>query len=216
MRRSWPQCAYAVLRGFPSEYDQVEQRVRTQAIRAMHRYARRLADRQETGHDPLPVGAAGHRFSMHIAGYAAHVVVDGRQHRDRFFVDIDAGKNACRFGDAGQTLLDDRRTQVLQMQVNVILEFAHPPALADFDGHRSADDVPGGEVFGIGRIALHESLAGGIGQITALPAGAFRDQAAGAVNAGGMKLHELHVLQGQACPQRHAAAITRAGVRRSA
>src|SRR5690606_34654685 len=92
----------------------------------------------------------------------------------------------------------------------------HPAALADLHGHGAADHVARREVLHAGRIALHEALALGVGEIAALPAGALGDQAAGAVDAGGVELHELHVLQRQAGAQHHAAAIAGAGVGRGA
>ncbi len=52
----------------------------------------------------------------------------------------------------------------------------------------------------------------GVGEIAAFAARAFGDQAARAVDAGGVELHEFHVLQRQAGAQRHAAAIAGAGV----
>ena len=62
------------------------------------------------------------------------------------------------------------------------------------------------------RIALHEPLALGVGQVAALAARALGDQAAGAVDAGRVELHELHVLQRQAGAQHHAVAVAGAGV----
>ena len=66
------------------------------------------------------------------------------------------------------------------------------------------------------RVALHEALARRIRQIAAFAARAFGDQHAGAVNAGRMELHELHVLQRQAGAQNHRVAVAGAGVRRRA
>ena len=74
------------------------------------------------------------------------------------------------------------------------------------------DHVARGQVLGGGRIALHEALALGIGEIAAFAAHAFGDQAAGAVDAGGMELHELHVLQRQAGAQHHGVAVAGAGM----
>ncbi len=96
------------------------------------------------------------------------------------------------------------------------LQRAHAAPLADFDGHRAAHHVARREILGVGRVALHEALAGGIGEIAALAARALGDQAARAVDAGRMELHELHVLQRQAGAQHHAAAVAGAGVRRRA
>src|SRR3546814_5229908 len=55
----------------------------------------------------------------------------------------------------------------------------------------------------------------GIGEIATLAARAFGDQAAGTIDAGRMKLHELHILQRDASAQRHAVAVAGAGMRRS-
>ena len=93
---------------------------------------------------------------------------------------------------------------------------ADAAAFADLDRHRAADDVARREVLRVRRVALHEALALGVGEVAALAARAFGDQAARAVDAGRMELHELHVLQRQARAQHHAAAVAGAGVRRGA
>ena len=98
--------------------------------------------------------------------------------------------------------------------MDVVLVLAHAATLADLDGHRAADHVARGQVLGVGRVALHEALAAGVAQDAAFAAHALGDQAAGAVDAGGMELHELHVLQAQPGAQRHAAAVAGAGMGR--
>ncbi len=65
-------------------------------------------------------------------------------------------------------------------------------------------------------IALHEALALAVGHIPAFAARALGDQAAGAINAGRVKLDELHVLQRQSGPQHHRIAVAGAGMGRSA
>ena len=99
-----------------------------------------------------------------------------------------------------------------QMQVDMVLVRADAAAFADLDGHGAADHVARGEVLGVGRIALHEALALRIGEIAAFAAHAFGDQHAGAENAGGMELHEFHVLQRQAGAQHHGVAVAGLGV----
>ena len=96
------------------------------------------------------------------------------------------------------------------------LSRADAAAFADLDGHGARDDVARGEVLGVRGIALHEALALGIGEIAALAAHALGDQHAGAVDAGRVELHELHVLQRQAGAQHHGVAVAGAGVRRGA
>ncbi len=89
-------------------------------------------------------------------------------------------------------------------------------AFADLDGHRARDDIARGEILGVRRVALHEALALRVGDVAALAARALGDQHAGAVDAGRVELHELHVLQRQAGAQHHGVAVAGAGVRRRA
>ena len=136
----------------------------------------------------------------------------GRQDRDGLLGHVDAGEDPGALGDARQALGQDLGIQVVEVQVDVILVRTHPASLADLDGHGPADHVPGRQVLHGGRIALHEAFTLGIGQVAALAPGALGDQAAGAVDTGGVELDELHVLQGQSGAQGHAAAIPGAGM----
>ncbi len=102
--------------------------------------------------------------------------------------------------------------QMLQMQHDMVTIRAGTAAFHDLHGHRAADHVTARQILGGGRIAFHETLALGIGQVAALAARALRDQAAGAENARRVELHELHVLVGQARPRHHAVAVAGAGV----
>ncbi len=136
----------------------------------------------------------------------------GRQHRRRLLGDVHPGKNLRGLGDAGQAFVDDVGPQMLQMEINVILVFADAAPLADFDGHRAADHIARGQVLGVRRVAFHEALAVGIGQIAALAPATFGHQTAGAVDAGRMELGEFHVLQGESGAQHHAVAVAGAGV----
>ena len=149
---------------------------------------------------------------MIVGGDAAHVVVHGRQHRDRLAAQVDAGEDRGVLGDAGQALVQDLRVEVVEVEVDVVLLRAHAAPLADLDGHGARDDVARGQVLGVRRVALHEALALAVGEITALAARAFGDQHAGAVDAGGVELHELHVLQRQPGAQHHGVAVAGAGV----
>src|ERR1700733_10610272 len=135
MRRTWLEHSGAMLCRFAAEHPEVEQRVGPQAVRTMHRDARRLADRHEAGHQTLAAHRPCHGFPLHIAGDAAHVVVDGREHRYRFLVDIYAGEYSGGFSDAGQSLFDNRGTQVLQMQIDMIFELTDAAPLANLNGH---------------------------------------------------------------------------------
>ncbi len=99
--------------------------------------------------------------------------------------------------------------------MDVVLERPDAAALADFDGHAARHHVARGQILVGGGVALHEPLAFGIGEVAALAACAFGDETAGAVDAGGVKLDELHVFERQALAGDHAAAVACTRVRRS-
>ena len=105
---------------------------------------------------------------------------------------------------------------MVEVQVDVVLLGAHAAPLADLDRHRARDHVARGQVLGVRGVALHEALAVGIGEIAALAARALGDQHAGAIDAGRVELHELHVLQRQAGAQHHGVAVAGLGVRAGA
>ena len=195
--------------------DDIEQRVGTEPIGAMNRNTGGFADRHQTRHDGVRIAVLqGDDFAVIIGRYTPHVVVHGRQNRNRFLGDVDAGKNLRRLGNPRQALVDDFGTEMLEVQMNVIALRADPAPLVDLDRHRTADYVARGQVLGVRRVALHEPLSFRIGQITALAAHPFGNQYTGAVDSGWMKLNEFHILQRQTGAHDHRIAVACAGMRR--
>ena len=92
--------------------------------------------------------------------------------------------------------------------------FADTTTFADLHGHGARNIVARCEVFVVGRITLHKTLTLGVRQVTAFAACAFGDQTAGAVDAGRVELHELHILKRQTCACHHAATVAGAGMGR--
>src|SRR3546814_16457528 len=103
---------------------------------------------------------------------------------------------------------------MIEVQVDMVLVRPDAAAFADFERHRTRDDVARREILRRRGIAFHETLALGVGEVTTLAARALGDQHARAIDAGRMELDEFHVLQGQAGEPHHAAAVAGAGVRR--
>jgi hypothetical protein len=101
------------------------------------------------------------------------------------------------------------------VQEDVVLVLADAAPFPDLHRHRAANDVARGKILGGGRVALHEALALGIDEIAAFAARPLSDQAACAIDAGWVELHELHILQRQADAQRHRVAVPGASVSRS-
>mmetsp|Transcript_3468 Transcript_3468/g.4859 ORF Transcript_3468/g.4859 Transcript_3468/m.4859 type:complete len:531 (-) Transcript_3468:80-1672(-) len=202
----------AVGAGAPEHHD-VQQAVGAEAVGPVHGGAGGLARREQPGHDAVRVLR---RRRQHLAevvgGDAAHVVVHGGQHGDGLARHVHPREDGRRLADARQPLGQQLGGQVVQVQVDVVRLLAHPAALADLHGHGAADDVAAGQVLRRGRVPLHEPLTLGVAQDAALPTGALRDQAAGAVDARGVELHELVVLHRQPRAQGHRVAVPGAGV----
>ena len=207
----------AAERGGAAEHHQIDQRIRAEPVGAVHRHAGRFAERHQAGDHGVGVAVLlGQRLAVIIRGDAAHVVVHGRQHRDRLARHVDIGEDARGLADAGQPLVQHLGIEMVEMQEQMVLFLADAAAFADLDGHGARDHVARGKILGRRRVALHEALAFGIDQIAAFAARAFGDQAAGRINAGRMELHEFHVLQRQAGAQHHGVAVAGADMRRGA
>ncbi len=153
---------------------------------------------------------------MVVGRDAAHVVVHGRQHRDRLARHVHVGKDARRLGDARQALVQRVGAQVLQVQHDVVLVRTAAATFQNLHRHGARDDIARGQILGARRVALHEALAGRVGQVPALTARAFGDQTARRVDAGRVELHHLHVLQRHADARRQRHAVAGADVRRRA
>src|SRR5215472_15138528 len=105
---------------------------------------------------------------------------------------------------------------MLEMEEDVILLRPAAAPLIDLDRHRAADDVARGQILRRRRIALHEALALRVGEIATLAARPFGNEAAGAIDAGRMELHELHILEWETGARDHRIAVAGAGMRRGA
>ena len=80
-----------------AEDDEIDQRIGAEAVGAVHRNARRLADGHQARHDVVGVAVLlGQNLAVIVRRNAAHVVMDGRQHRDRLTAQIDARENLAR------------------------------------------------------------------------------------------------------------------------
>jgi len=69
-------------------------------VGTVHGNAGGLADRHQTRHDRFGIAVLlGDDLAVQVGGHAAHVVVNRRQHRDRFARHINAGENLCGLAD---------------------------------------------------------------------------------------------------------------------
>ena len=194
--------------GSTAEHDQVEQRVGAETIGAMHRDAGAFADGVHAIDDFIVDAIFGrHHLAVDVGRNTTHLVVDGRHHRDRLLGRVDVGELVTDLQNRRQALLDGIGADMTQVQQYVVLVRSAAAAFLDFLVHRARYEVAWCQVLQGRRIALHEALAIGVDQDTALAAHAFGDQDAGAGHAGRVELPELHVLQRQAGTRRHAHAV---------
>ncbi len=198
-----------VVAGGTAEHHQVEQRVGAQAVGAVHRHARAFADRVETiQHFVRAAILRHHDLTVVVRRDAAHLVVDGRDHRDRFLDRVDVGELHADFADRRQALHDGLGADVGQVEQHVVAVRATAAAFLDFLVHRARDKVARRQVLQRRRIAFHETLAILVAQDPAFATHAFGDQHARAGHAGRVELPELHVFQRHARACGHAQAVT--------
>src|SRR5690625_2638806 len=124
-----------------TEDHEVQQGIRAQAIGPMNRYATRFTDRHQTRDDHVLAVLDAQHLSMDGGRDPAHVVVAGRDDRDRLLGYIDPGEDPGALGDAGQTLMQDLGVEMLQVQMDMILFRSDTSPLVDLDRHRAADDI---------------------------------------------------------------------------
>ena len=101
-----------------AEDDEVDERIRAEPVCAMDGDASRFAERHQSGHDRIGVAInLGQDLAVIIGRNAAHIVVDGRQDRDRLLGQIDAGEDAGALGNAGQALVQHLGIEMVEVQV---------------------------------------------------------------------------------------------------
>lgn len=200
-----------------AENDQVEKGVGSETVGTVHGHASSLAAGKQTRND-LVVTALVDRENLTSVprGNTTHVVVNSGQDGDGLLGNVDTGEDAGSLRDTGQTLVQDLRRQVAELQVDVVLVRADTTALADLHGHGTRDDVAGGKILGGRSVTLHETLTLRVQEVTTLTTGTLGDQAAGAVDTSGVELDELEILVGQASTGDHGRAISGTCVCRSA
>ncbi|MNV01825.1 hypothetical protein D3C71_920430 [compost metagenome] len=174
----------------------------------MHAHAGAFAHRvQAVDHGAVVFTLLDDDLAVDVRRDAAHLVVDGGHHGNRFLGDVDVGEVDADLVDRRQPLVDGVGTQVVQLHVDVVLVGTTATAFLDFLVHRARHEVARCQVLQGGRIALHEAFAVAVQQDGAFAAAAFGQQHARAGHAGGVELPELHVLQRDARTCGHAQAV---------
>ena len=191
-----------------TKYQQVEQRVGAQTVSAVNADTGAFADCvQAIDHGIVAAGRLCDHLAVNVGGNAAHLVVDGRHHRNGFFGDVHVGKVDANFVHRRQALVNGFCTQVVQFQEHIVFVGATATSFFDFLVHRARHEVARRQVFQCRRIALHETLAIAVEQNGAFTAATFCEQHTSAGHACGVKLPEFHVFQRNASAGSHAQAV---------
>ena len=168
----------------------------------MHRSTGALARRIEAGHRRAV--SPQHHLTVVVGRNATHLIMASRHHGNRFLQRVNASKLQSDFVNAGQPLHDGFRRQMGDVEQHVILVRPAAAAFVDLGDHRARHHIARSQIFGIGCVTLHETLAVGVAQDAALAAHALGNQHPGTGHTGRVKLPELHVLKRNAGTRRHA------------
>ena len=202
-----PDELHDVLAGRLAEHQQIEQRVGAQAVGAMHRHGGAFADGVQATHHVVLLAVPGDDLAVDVGRDAAHLVVDGGHDGNRLLGHVHVGEVVTDLLHRGQALADGVRAQVVELHQDVVLVRTAATAFLDLLVHRAGHEVARCQILQGGCVALHEALAVAIQKDSALATAALGQQHARAGHAGGVKLPELQVLQGNAGACRHAQAV---------
>jgi hypothetical protein len=140
--------------------------------------------------------------------------VGGGLDRDGLRRGFDAQIDPGELRDIGELLLDHLAGEVPHVEVDIVLAVDAAPLL-DLLVDRTRDHVAGGKILDGRGVALHEPLALAVQDDPALAPDRLREQDAHLVDAGGVELEHLHVLEREpnAVAHGHAVPGQRVGVR---
>lgn len=212
-RSTWGQGVSDGVGDGSTENNQVQQRVGTQSVSTVNGGTGNFTTSQQARNNFILALLV---LLEHLTGPSGwnttHVVVDGRQDRDRLLGHVDTSENVGGLRNTRQSFLQHRRRDVRQLQEHVVLFWADTSTFVDFHGDGTGNNVSGGQVLGVRSVTLHETLTLGVDQVTTFTSGTLSDQAARAVDTRRVELHKLQVLQRQASSRGHGVTVTGTGV----
>jgi len=119
-----------------AEYHQIEQRVATQTVGTVYRYASHFAYSEQTVDDlVVAVGILSDGLTMNIGRHAAHHVVAGRNHWNWSNNRIDVSEGLGQFANAWQAAVQHFFTKVIKLEQYVVLVRAATVAGEYFFNH---------------------------------------------------------------------------------
>lgn len=87
-------------------------------------------------------------LSLVVGWDSTHIVVDGGHNWSWLLRNIDICEDLGGLSNAWQSLVEDSRVEMVQMQIHVIFLRSTTSSLNNFHSHRSADYVSGGQILG--------------------------------------------------------------------
>lgn len=154
----------------------------------------------------------GEHLGPPVSGDTTHVVMDGRQNWDWLLGGIHTGKDVCRLKNTWETLMNLLWIQMVQVQVAVIFFGANTTSLKDLHGHGTGHDVARSQILSVRSVSLHEAFTLTVSQDATFTTATLGYEATSTIDASGMELNELRVLNGKTSSSNHATTITSASV----
>lgn len=200
-----------------AEDDKIEEGVGTKTVGTVDGDGGGFTTGEQTWDDlVVTLGILSDDLTSVLGGNTTHVIVDGGQYGNGLLCNVDTSENRSGLRDTRQTLVENFRWQMAELEVDVVLLRPNTTSLTNLESHGSGDDVAGGKILGGWRITLHKPFAFRVEQVTTLTTRSLGDQAASAVDTSRVELDEFEILVGQTSTSDHSHTITGTGVGRCA
>ena len=201
------------LSGTSTEDNEIEKRVGTESVSAMDRGAGGLTASRKTRDDVVDASlVSGDNLSLPVRRDTTHVVMDSGEDGNGLLGGINTGKDVSGLNNTRKSLEESLLRKMVEMKMNVIAIGTDTSTLKNLHGHRTGDDVSGGEILSCRSVSFHESLTFAVSENTTFTSAALSHEAAGTVDTSGMELDELGILDREASSGDHTTTVTSAGV----
>jgi len=122
------------LGGSSSENYQIKKRVSSESVGSVDGSTGSFSARSQSGDkDIVAIFVLSEHLSLPVSGNSSHVVMNGRQDRDRLLGGVDSSEDLCGFENSGKSLVKGFRGQVVQVKMNMILEGSNTSSFENLD-----------------------------------------------------------------------------------
>jgi hypothetical protein len=124
------------VRNSAAEDDEIEERVGTKTVGTVDGDRRGFATSKQTRNDLIvALSVLSDDFTCVLGRNTTHVVMDGRQDGDGLLGNVDTCENGGSLRNTRETLVENLRWQMAELEVNVVFVRANTTAFANLEGH---------------------------------------------------------------------------------